>query len=56
MIICAVAAYQELTNIYVSEREERDILESHTIRNQMIVKECRKEVFCSREVYPQQSN
>ena len=39
-----VATHQEFTNIDASEREERALLKSYIIRNQMIVEECRKEV------------
>jgi len=41
-----VAAHQEFTNFYASEREERALLERSIIRSRMIVEECRKEVCC----------
>ena len=49
-----VAAHQEFTNFYASEREERALLQRSIIRSRMILEECRKEVCCSRQVYCQQ--
>ena len=48
-----VAAYQEFTNFYASEKEERAFLDRYIFSNRMVVEEFHKEVCCSRQVYRQ---